>query len=84
MFVAPSLTTLVVFGTYIGLGNVLDTENAFVVLALINSVRFTMSKFPFSVKSVAEVRVAARRLQVSVSVIKGNDIQTSIFLTNPT
>ncbi len=58
------LTTLVVFAAYVGSGHQLDPEKAFVALALINSVRFSMNMLPMGVRSIAEARVSAGRLQV--------------------
>jgi ATP-binding cassette, subfamily C (CFTR/MRP), member 1 len=63
MFVSASFTTLLVFAAFVGAGHTLSAENAFVALALINSVRFSMNMLPMGVKSIAEVRVAVARLQ---------------------
>lgn len=63
MFVSGSFTTLLVFAAYVGSGNALVAENAFVVLALINSARFPMTMLPLGVRAIAEGRVACKRIQ---------------------
>jgi ABC-type multidrug transport system fused ATPase/permease subunit len=63
MFVSSSFTTLLVFAAFVGSGHTLSAENAFVALALINSVRFSMTMLPMGVKSIVEARVAAKRVQ---------------------
>jgi ABC-type multidrug transport system fused ATPase/permease subunit len=63
MFVGASFTTLFVFAAFVGSGNILNAENAFVILALINSARFPLNMLPLGVKAVAEARVASKRIQ---------------------
>eukprot|EP00026_Physarum_polycephalum_P000482 Phypoly_transcript_00483.p1 GENE.Phypoly_transcript_00483~~Phypoly_transcript_00483.p1 ORF type:complete len:1415 (-),score=265.79 Phypoly_transcript_00483:241-4485(-) len=63
MFVTSSFTTLLVFAAFVGSGHTLTAENAFVALALINSVRFTMNMLPMGVRAIAEARVSSGRVQ---------------------
>lgn len=63
MFVSASLTTLFVFAAFVGTGGVLNAENAFVVLALINGIRFSMNMLPMGVKCIVEAKVAVQRVQ---------------------
>ncbi|CAK6436569.1 unnamed protein product [Pipistrellus nathusii] len=63
LFVAPILSTLVMFLTHVGLQLELKASTAFTVLAIWNSMRLVVFFLPFSVKGLRESQSAAERFK---------------------
>lgn len=57
------LSSLLIFFSLFIIHSFFNKENAFVALALINSVRFPMGLLPNGVRCIAEGRVAANRIK---------------------
>nr|KAF6318133.1 ATP binding cassette subfamily C member 11 [Pipistrellus kuhlii] len=63
LFVAPILSTLVMFLTHVGLQLELRASTAFTVLAIWNSMRLVVFFLPFSVRGLRESQSAAERFK---------------------
>lgn len=59
----PVLVALATFGTFIGLGNVLDANRAFVSLTLLNIIRTPLFQLPMLITQLTQVTVAFTRLK---------------------
>ncbi|XP_059524086.1 ATP-binding cassette sub-family C member 11 isoform X1 [Myotis daubentonii] len=63
LFVAPTVATLVMFLTHVGLQLELTASLAFTVLAIWNTMRLSVFCIPFSVKGLTESKSAAERFK---------------------
>ncbi|ELK29358.1 ATP-binding cassette sub-family C member 11 [Myotis davidii] len=63
LFVAPTVATLVMFLTHVGLQLELTASLAFTVLAIWNTMRLSVFFIPFSVKGLTESKSAAERFK---------------------
>ncbi|KAI5088763.1 multidrug resistance-associated protein 9, partial [Silurus meridionalis] len=61
--VVPSLATILTFITHTALRLDLQPSTAYTIIAVFNSMRMTMGLLPFSVKALAEAKVALARLK---------------------
>ena len=72
-FSAQGLVSLVVFGTYLGLGNQLETEVVFTTLALLTNAQYFLSvALPFGIEFLSEFYVACRRIE---SLLREKEVQ---------
>jgi ATP-binding cassette subfamily C (CFTR/MRP) protein 5 len=58
----PSIVSFLTFSVYIALGNNLTSAIAFTTISLYNVARFPLTMMPLSIKSLAEAKIAYRRL----------------------
>ncbi|KAK3528342.1 hypothetical protein QTP86_033632 [Hemibagrus guttatus] len=70
--IVPSLATILTFITHTALQFPLQTSTAYTIIAVFNSMRLTMGLLPFSVKALAEGKVALTRLK-RILMIKNPD-----------
>jgi len=64
MLSAPIINPILVFVTYIGLGNTLDAATAFTTIALFNIMRFPFAFLPMGFLQFVQSKIAIRRLSV--------------------
>uniref|UniRef100_A0A4W5KEC9 ABC transmembrane type-1 domain-containing protein n=1 Tax=Hucho hucho TaxID=62062 RepID=A0A4W5KEC9_9TELE len=62
--IIPTLATILTFVVHTLLGLPLGTSEAFTIIAIFNSMRFSLGLLPFSVKAMAEGQVSLVRLKV--------------------
>ncbi|XP_058238228.1 ATP-binding cassette sub-family C member 12 isoform X1 [Hemibagrus wyckioides] len=70
--IVPSLATILAFITHTALQFPLQPSTAYTIIAVFNSMRMTMGLLPFSVKALAEAKVAMARLK-RILMIKNPD-----------
>ncbi|XP_026793420.3 ATP-binding cassette sub-family C member 12 isoform X1 [Pangasianodon hypophthalmus] len=70
--IVPSLATIVTFISHTALRLPLQPSTAYTIIAVFNSLRMTMGLLPFSVKALAEAKVALTRLK-RILMIKNPD-----------
>ncbi|XP_066569810.1 ATP-binding cassette sub-family C member 12 isoform X2 [Amia ocellicauda] len=61
--IIPTVATIITFVAHTSLNLNLTSSSAFTVIAIFNSMRFSLGLLPFSVKSLAEAKVALARLK---------------------
>ncbi|KAM9422482.1 ATP-binding cassette sub-family C member 12 isoform 2-T2 [Salvelinus alpinus] len=61
--IIPTLATILTFVVHTLLGLPLGTSEAFTIIAIFNSMRFSLGLLPFSVKAIAEGQVSLARLK---------------------
>ncbi|XP_072527070.1 ATP-binding cassette sub-family C member 12 [Salminus brasiliensis] len=61
--VVPTLAPILTFIVHTAIGLPLDPSSAYTIIAVFNSMRLSMGLLPFSVKSLAEAKVALTRLK---------------------
>uniref|UniRef100_A0A674DTZ1 ATP binding cassette subfamily C member 12 n=1 Tax=Salmo trutta TaxID=8032 RepID=A0A674DTZ1_SALTR len=62
--IIPTLATILTFVVHTLLGLPLGSSEAFTIIAIFNSMRFSLGLLPFSVKAIAEGQVSLARLKV--------------------
>ncbi|XP_023646215.1 ATP-binding cassette sub-family C member 12 isoform X1 [Paramormyrops kingsleyae] len=61
--IIPTVATILAFIAHTSLGQDLSSTSAFTIIAIFNSMRFTLGLLPFAVKSMAESKVSLARLK---------------------
>uniref|UniRef100_A0A674DUI3 ATP binding cassette subfamily C member 12 n=1 Tax=Salmo trutta TaxID=8032 RepID=A0A674DUI3_SALTR len=70
--IIPTLATILTFVVHTLLGLPLGSSEAFTIIAIFNSMRFSLGLLPFSVKAIAEGQVSLARLKGNLLGICGN------------
>ncbi|XP_066513033.1 ATP-binding cassette sub-family C member 12-like [Hoplias malabaricus] len=87
--VVPTLATILTFIVHTAVRLPLEPSTAYTVIAVFNAMRMSMGLLPFSVKSMAEAKVALARLKRLLLVknpdpylIQNKDLDAAVFMNN--
>jgi ABC-type multidrug transport system fused ATPase/permease subunit len=67
-FILPALIPFFMFLTYVAMGEPMEIEKVFAVLALMNTIRMPMQMLPRSVNAVTQALVSVRRIEIFLNI----------------